>query len=302
MLALAPAASAGSAAGSVTIHSDAHQGTPSRDVVYAVSGSVLTATAMMAQLGPAVATPATRNTSTRYVGATITSAVRPLLTTPCGDESDPSRISSWVSGASQPKAAMSLELEFDLLRGRGKAQFGVADTPNVYARSKFFAPGFVTHTRTSNCLGNEQTEITALPVFSHSEDSMFREDIGWWMLAHTWPVVRTTSGAWRIVGSIHLDADGFEPPHTASLNVTVAGTPVSLNADCRLPTTSDLKRARTTTAAKRITARAGFPRVIIGSRRTAAVPKGRWFIAERVGNGNPRVCGTRLHLLRSRGR
>ena len=152
---------------------------------------------------------------------------------------------------------MSLELEFDLLRGRGKAQFGVADTPNVYARSKFFAPGFVTHTRTSNCLGNEQTEITALPVFSHSEDSMFREDIGWWMLAHTWPVVRTTGGAWRIAGSIHLDADGWEPPHTASLNVTVAGTPVSLNADCRLPTPSDLKRARTTTAAKRITARAG---------------------------------------------
>jgi hypothetical protein len=85
--------------------------------------------------------------------------------------------------------------------------------------------------------------------------------------------------------------------------VTFAGSPVSLHAECTMPTVRNLASAKTLASAKRITARAGFPHVINGgSRMTKAARRGRYFIDEGIGNRNRIACGYgRLHLVRSLG-
>jgi hypothetical protein len=91
--------------------------------------------------------------------------------------------------------------------------------------------------------------------------------------------------------------------YTITTSVTFAGSPVSLHAECTMPTVRNLAPAKTLASAKRITARAGFPHVINGgARMTRAARRGRYFIDEGIGNRNPIACGyRRLHLVRSLG-
>jgi hypothetical protein len=298
-LILAGPAMAGTGRGTFTLARQAGAFTPAAQARWALDGAVLPARAEAPLVGLR-ADPSLTNTDSRYVRATLQSAQQDPVVNDCGDGMGGTTTQTFGGVASAP-SVFEVALSLNLLTGKGKAQVGVAETPWAGAEGRDFAPGMTTYTLHSTCYGSVQDSSSPVEVVRDGEQAMFTAFAASRLESLlSWRLRRGAGGAWHMAGARTLKIDDT---YTVTTSLSFAGSPVSLHAGCTMPTVRDLARARTLAAAKRITARAGFPHVLSrGSRKTRAARRGRYFIDEGIGNTGPVPCGSRgLHLVRSLG-
>jgi hypothetical protein len=250
--------------------------------------------------GPLVglrADPSLTNTDSRHLSATLQSAQQDPVVSDCGDGMGGTS-NQTLGGVASAPSVFELALALNLLTGKGTAGVGVAETPWAGAEGRDFAPGMTNYTLHSTCYGT--VDDSTAPVIRDCEEAMFTTFAGTRITQLlTWRLRRGAGRTWHMGGSRTLTVDDV---YTVTTSVP-SGSPVSLHAECTMPTVRDLARARTLAAAKRIATRAGFPHIHIrGSRMTKAARPAYYLIDEGIGNANPEPCGYRhLHIVRSLG-
>jgi hypothetical protein len=271
---------------------------PAAHARWDVSGSFLAARAEAGVVGVQVL-PQLVDTDSRYLAAKLVEADRAPVTTDCGDGTG--HVSTVaISGVTGAPSAFEADLVLDLLHGRGSAQVNVAEAVYAGAEGTYFAPGLARWSYTSTCYDPPEVQEADVPVLGSQGEWIFSDTIGRAAASVIWRLARTGSGPWRLSGRRTV-TDGLERD-TITAAITFSGSPASMHARCTMPTVRDLRGARTVTQARAVAARAGFDHVSVGTKRTRAARRGRFYLAEGIGNTNPIPCGYRgLHLLRSLG-
>jgi hypothetical protein len=197
---------------------------------------------------------------------------------------------------------LETDLTLNLLKGTGKATVGVASYP--YSSGDYWAwmPGDVDVIDHNPCYDPTTDTPSSGEAVGDRDNgvSIFDGYVKNAVLGLTWPMQRS-HGSWVIDKTKTVSPEVSEVSVHAHL--TFSGTPRSMHALCVTPSTKQLRPARTVTAAKRILAKAGFPRVkVTAPQFTRAAGKGHFYLSNLIGNRNPLSCGWRgIHLTKSKG-
>ena len=220
--------------------------------------------------------------------ATLIRATHGPLVQQCAEDPAYGTITTSMSGVADPAAIFRFYVQLDLLHGRGLVTAYV--DPSEFGMSRL-----LTQTRCDPDYGGTSDDEQDYPV-----SAAFSTVSG----PNDWKVRRAGANRWTASGTQQLKpapGSGDAGPSTATLSLTMTGSPTALQAGCRLPTPRDLRAAHTRTAALRILHRAGLR--ADPSRTTLAVrylPKGRFFVNDWAVDHYD-SCGSAVQLVRNAG-
>lgn len=206
----------------------------------------------------------------------------------CGEDPSHGTITTQMSGVTDPAALFSFFLRLDLLHNRGSVD-AYAD-PYDLGTSRV-----TTQTRCDADYGGSSDAEDVFPV-SAAFSAISRPN--------SWKARRTATNRWVASGTQQLHvarSPGDSGPSTATLDLTMTGSPSALQAGCRLPTPHDLRKARTRAAALRILHRAGLRADNSLTRLPVRyVPKGHFFVNDWAVD-HYGICGGTAQLVLSTG-
>jgi hypothetical protein len=276
-----PAAGAGTTTGTLTLREG--EGADARALAYRWAGApVLNGPAASRRLGLAFRI---FNSDTRYIPVSLESATGPIPPAP-GCAGFVSRPVGQAMAVGDGRALIQVDVEeLDVRRGRGIAQIELARVgADPFTNGSFPAPGLV-RVETRGCVdaqtgepvpgddGGPFADVRDIPAAATTGSERLLGDFASMSIGDRDIPLRRRGGAWR--GALRVaqaDAGRYGPATEAAVTVALRGTPVQLNARCRVPAELyPAHRVRSRAVAVRLMRRAGFPR----ARVARADPGGR---------------------------
>jgi hypothetical protein len=256
--------------------SPAQGATPRFSGAYSINGSGVTA-------GWAFDT-ALGGDSDGSVAARLTSAGAPDVVRPCDAINGMGTITIRVPGVADAAARLRLSIRFDLRRGVG----------HLTLSPERQRAGLVLSQEITAC--DPPADAGNGTVATTYDATLLFEP---YHLPRSWTVRRQRDGSWTGSATQQVGTPAALT-HTSAVRLT--GGAAAMNAGCLMPTASELRSQRTLKQATAFIARAGFTRPRMDSRFSPTVPRGRFFLLERL-SGVYGLCGRdTVTLVQSRGR